>query len=1810
MARNARAKQLREYGLSVLEGARSEQVLRMARQVNAASYTSAREYAGRSLFELLQNGYDAHPRDRRGGRVHVLLDETEGEWGTLYVANGGMPFTWRDVERVCELAQSSKEVGEGIGNKGVGFRSILLISDAPEIYSADPDTPLGPELDGYCFRFAQKVDVEEFLAGEENAHEAASKYPPLQAPLPLDDVPATCRHLAAQGYVTVVRLPLLSEAARAEVRLRMRELAGSKVPVMLFLDRLAGLTLERRAAGGEAGELDDRREAHERYELTRSEDGFAVAQDGTGPELPVSCATVDLGSAGTFLVVRGTVEKERLNSALAEAVGCGLLDDTWQEWKRSAVVEVALPLPAARRPRRGQIYTFLPMAEDQAAPFPGHVNAPFFTTFDRTGFPADNPLNVLLLDAVAETCLAAAAVLRTVPEPSMRQLAVDLVSWESERGSAGRLRAAALRVYGSELTDVPLVPVLSADGAPPEAGWAPPQDAVLWPDLNLTVLTAHRAHESGIVVADPEIGGDRLKRLATLCKALACPWEPGPEILAEYVERIVGCLPLPLSGEFLEQWSALYEDLAALFEDDGHVLHGKQLLLAEDCTLRPTNRPLERAGAGISTRVQGKPSGQGARREAFFQPVRTEANETGAPSVPALLSKRLFSLHPGLVWKDRGERTRGRAARAFLEQEGLVRPYDTRGLLDHVRQALSASTDRRLRLQTLRFVFRLWQPRRSLGGTEISSLGLYVPSADGRLIRASDAVFGRGWGRASVGEDLAAVVAAGQDVSKSLKAIAGRLLAVPEEFAKRGETTPAEWWAFLLEAGVADGLLPVRSRDALSRVDQGRELTARQLIRMAKVSAEVQEQWEPYVRNWSSAYYPRTPYRGTPAWRLPGQDVVGRLGQEARLAYARLVLHGLASWDDARFTSVWTSAGSQSSPDTERVPTPLGAFVREQPWLPVRGRDRAVRFVRPADAWRCPPGLEEEPSYAPTVDHRLRHLLERGKAGDRLREMRLPTWDDPRDSARLIAALGQLAAEGALGAEDRPAAQRANERAWRDLVRRPLPALPKGASMLAESEDRLISVPLSALDGGESDGTGDAGTVLYVSGERDGLTALLVREMGRPLLTLPGVSAKAVELLATEHPASVRHTDDLMFTVTVDGARVDPAAMGEPLVQQLPWLTLAVGVLSDHLARGPRASEAELSELVSLVRSVRLHRYHSWDIELDGRPVTLPGRLGGVLPLPDPKHPLVLAPAGEAGWPEITRVVVALAELLGRREFGDRLRLAAHQLASLHADLRDPSQEELADALEVTVHQVEETRRRIDGAIGVVLERCRPFLFHLLGSEAAESLFQPPPGDTREFQARLEECADELPCLVSEFIVRARATRGTDELRRDLGIGFAELNDTLRTMSPPLGPISHAAEHEEALRTYLDLRKKEFVNRLRWAVLEDFDSHRPIPDWPSTRTLDWITAPEAWAHTVDTADAGILEAYVEERLSLRLGRPVPLPRSGERLPALDQVRSANLRTITGLAADLAILIRAAGHSLPAAFTAAEPAEEVTARLDSVGALDFRPLSPTDVASWLVTIGQWPDGMAVATDPAQHGLSGAALDRVRNAAEHERRERERKRRSISVGGRDFDVHSGDFTALTRELARVLQSGSAPGIAAVGPLRFTDPRPRPGHTQAGSRTRGWRYGGGTDSGLTTVQREAIGYVGEWYAYQWLCVHYPDHVDETSWVSGNRRKAFPGPSGDDSLGFDFRVGSGSRPYLYEVKATVGEGGRFELGESEVRAARQHAGNDRWRLLVVTHALTPHKVAVQMLPNPYGKRGRGRYREEGGALRFSYVL
>ena len=110
----------------------------------------AADYHGRFLIELIQNGNDAHPRDRGDGEIEVLLAD-EGPFGTVYVANRGVPFSERQADALLRIGRSSKPPGEAIGNKGLGFRSVSHVCDAPEIYSQSTSAPVMPSFEGFCF---------------------------------------------------------------------------------------------------------------------------------------------------------------------------------------------------------------------------------------------------------------------------------------------------------------------------------------------------------------------------------------------------------------------------------------------------------------------------------------------------------------------------------------------------------------------------------------------------------------------------------------------------------------------------------------------------------------------------------------------------------------------------------------------------------------------------------------------------------------------------------------------------------------------------------------------------------------------------------------------------------------------------------------------------------------------------------------------------------------------------------------------------------------------------------------------------------------------------------------------------------------------------------------------------------------------------------------------------------------------------------------------------------------------------------------------------------------------------------------------------------------------------------------------------------------------------------------------------------------------------------------------------------------------------------------------------------------------------
>ncbi|WP_370018421.1 sacsin N-terminal ATP-binding-like domain-containing protein [Planotetraspora sp. GP83] len=1775
--------ELRSYALTILQEWQETKTWRIAEQLKAATWANARDYRGRSLLELLQNAHDAHAGDRHEGRVHIVLDETEGEYGTLYVANGGTPFTWERVMAICKFAMSEKTVGDGIGNKGVGFRSVLELTTAPEIFSAQPGESAERPLSGYRFRFATPDDLLNLLGDEQLAAKAAAEMPPFQVPFPISYLPEECAALAVDGYVTVIRLPLKSQNALDDATRLWTELATADVPVLLFLNRLERLALERRTDSDES----------QHVVLTRQERAADIA--GLGPEcggehLPtVTFAEVDLGALGQFLVARGRIPDTKLRETVDLAVSLGDLDESWQDWTEPAVIEIALPLQEDSRAQwegQGRIYTFLPLGDDVRAPLRGHLNAPFFTKVDRTALDRQHQLNAMLLNATAETCLVAADRLKRGADAQFRRTAVDLVNWDPTEDSVRLLSEAARRVHNREFRHIALVPVLGKE--PPGFFWDTPASAVLWPRRDTKVLTIEAARRAGIRVADPGVGTARLDRLNRLCGLFGASLTPTDEDLADQVERMVAALQPPRDHEPLELWNDLYIDIFRLFERRRvEVLRGRRLLLADDGRLRHFNG-----------QHQSEADSSGRRHEAFFQPTPAAQAGLNGIHIPRALRKRLFYVHQGLRWSNELGQPNRQDAHAFLVRLGLVRQFDIQELLQHVRDALRESSSQDLHRQSLKFVFQLYRSRQGTS-LPVKDLGLHVPTRSGTLLSAADAVFGAGW-RDTNGDDLAAVVEEGRDASSDLKALEVRFVASSEEFTRQGGTQE-EWRVFLSALGVTDGLIPISSADASTYIYAP---GGRAVVQGANTPDDVRRQWEPEVlRLGMYARRPQSYYAGGHAYRLPGQGVVSQLSDQGRLAYARLVLDGLAKWTNDHFISKWVSRTTRDH-DTWEIPTPLSAFLRTEPWLPVRKSDRTVGFARPADVWHVPLDNEDDLIPLRRVHLKMRNFLKNSAIQNRLRAVGMPTWGNPEDSVRSLVALGELVATGTVGVHDRGSVERANRECWERLADRSrlygfseIELQPLLESLiLIERDEALDVIRLSDLLEGEG--------VLYVSDERDNLTVRFIREMENALLIVPGRARRVAYLLTRLCSGQIKHVDAAALAVEIDGQAPIYGELGDPLHALLPWLPNVIGVLADHHQRTIRPTEGELADLVASFRAIRLHGYASLNIRLDGAPVQLPARQCGVLPLPDDDVPVIAAPrslANELNWESLEKLSDAISHVLGRPDFAVRLQLAARRLRDSYADPADPAKEELAAALDVSLSQYEETSRRLDGSLAEILVRLYPVFVHTLGMDEARELTDPRPSDANQLQVLLAEHEARLPFASDQLIRTARTVRTVDELREVLEIDFAEFNRTLLELAPRYQPISRADVHEDAMRRRVGQRRTAIIDRLRRAFLSKFDSRDPINGWTELRSLQWITVPDSWALTVDNVTNEYLDAHIGSALAARLGI-VSEPEQRVELPDLDRVRIDNLTLVQATIPELRTLIRAAGRFLPAALEG-----DVADLLDQCGVLDFRPLGKDDVVAWLAVLGHWPSGMPLTTAAEAHGITRESLAAQQSAAARAREEQLRRRRIILLGEREFDAGSGDFTDLADELRRRLSEN--PRITVrnnrFAPLEPVAPRQR----SVSPIGQGGSLGGGRRDELSLEQRMAIGFAGELIAYEWLRANYPATTEE-SWVSTNRRKAFPGSTGDDTLGYDFKVGTGNHARMFEVKATQADGGQVELGESEARAAQRYAGSNRWSVLAVTWVLTPERTVVHRMPNPFSTAGRGLYRMEGGSLRFSYRL
>lgn len=172
---------------------------------NALKLLSEDLYSKKSHFilELVQNADDNSYRDGVTPELSIQISPSR-----LVFANNELGFTEENISAICKVGASSKAKDKQIhiGEKGIGFKSVFSVSNAPEIHS-----------NGYHFRF-DRTDSKNLLGYViptwcEPAREARRGYTTIVLP-------------AAPGYV-------FNDSTVTELDAR----------VLLFLNKLRQLTL-------------------------------------------------------------------------------------------------------------------------------------------------------------------------------------------------------------------------------------------------------------------------------------------------------------------------------------------------------------------------------------------------------------------------------------------------------------------------------------------------------------------------------------------------------------------------------------------------------------------------------------------------------------------------------------------------------------------------------------------------------------------------------------------------------------------------------------------------------------------------------------------------------------------------------------------------------------------------------------------------------------------------------------------------------------------------------------------------------------------------------------------------------------------------------------------------------------------------------------------------------------------------------------------------------------------------------------------------------------------------------------------------------------------------------------------------------------------------------------------------------------------------------------------------------------------------------------------------------------------------------
>lgn len=922
----------------------------------------AQEYRGRAVLELLQNAHDvlAFAREADPRRVSfVLISSPEPE---LLVANTGRPFRREDFSGICQLAQSPKDPNESVGNKGLGFQSVLELSKCPEVWSTAPAEGEAAFTFGFSRRVLDPIarvaqalvkgrpatdcafgsepvvdwsdnQVEEYRRrleeeGIDPADEVHGYLSPYVLPRFLaGDPPDRVAKLLEDGHATVIRLPLdggRAGSAEDAVKSVRRQLEALDEAAMVFLSHLSALRVVveekavefKRRVEPESTALGIREKPDAGSSGTRRR---RLRVGRTGPD-GSDAADAAERSFHVWSRTLGGADQPEATERIAAAVRH--LPNRWPEVRQVAVAVAVEDTPV---PAPGAFVIFLPTTMETGVG--AHVNAPFHGSLDRKKVNFEDPYNKLLLEFVTDLALDAVFELVEGPAEAWRgRAAVDLLAHASASPPSDdpklmrRLRERARdRDDRSALEKMALVLC--------DNGWCLPGKARTMPK---------------VPAGDP-LGEEAWRRRAGFEVARSALDER-----REAVEKLLlslGGSPGPTDEEWARTLKRMAEHVGAEAPPDWNIFLGSVLAVLP-AELRseprePDEDPLAKA-AFLATE-DGRLLSAADFAGIFFQPRRgADAAADFVGSVPDSLKERIAFLHHDVRTHEGPQRRRtevqkfldGRFVQSF-RREDLLREVVVPSLPEL--PAAHGSPEAAACAEALAWTLEVIGEEEPEG---LAPLLSRLPVAcTGGWLPMGEAVFGPGWaGRAGDHLETLADGLPGEEGEALLRAA----LLPPDD---------DRWFPREDERGVdarrSEGIELADRADQFARagVVEGLRLEALDPIRFRMsgshpklpgaapvgVPQAAWDDWRKAIRGrirlqfWGEFSYE---LRGLKA--LPGL-LRDDIDQSAHVARTHLILASLVSWEEG-----WdevTIRKKAGKPWSQRIPSPLWHCLSTLPWL-------------------------------------------------------------------------------------------------------------------------------------------------------------------------------------------------------------------------------------------------------------------------------------------------------------------------------------------------------------------------------------------------------------------------------------------------------------------------------------------------------------------------------------------------------------------------------------------------------------------------------------------------------------------------------------------------------------------------------------------------------------------------------------------------------------------------------------------------------------------------------------------------------------